>query len=427
MPVLSIPQIDPIARLASTPWGALQGLAVPLSAALAEILSGRPAEKVLHRLLRDRRGLSAPQRTALAEAVFGVGLWRRRLAWHLGLEDWGAAEPRWLLFALLRDLAGLPEGEAARLSTVEPFAAPARRAAPADLATAWSFPDWLAQLFQRELGDEADAFARALDVPGPVYVRVNALRTDRESLLARLASEGVQARLAPHARCALLLDGRPNILGLASHQEGLFQVQDEGSQLLGELVEAQPGDSVLDFCAGAGGKALLLAGCLRNRGTLYVHDPDAERLDRLLLRASRAGVLGLQLLRGAVPPELLVDRVLVDAPCSSLGSLRRGPDVRWRIDPAALDAWPPLQRELLASAARHVRPGGRLVYATCTVRREENQEVSLDFEARHPDFIRLRPGEGWLAGDFVRDGFFQCFPHRHGTDAFFAAVYERRA
>jgi 16S rRNA (cytosine967-C5)-methyltransferase len=362
----------------------------------------------------------------VAEAVFGVGLWRRRLAHHAGSGAWEQTEPERLLFALLRDLAGLADAEAARLSGLDPALVPAPRSPPSDLATRWSFPDGLAALFQRDLGDEADAFARALNLPGPVCVRANLLRTSRDALGARLAQEGVSSRPTPYASAGLLLEGRPNILGLASQREGLFEVQDEGSQLLGELLGARPGEAVLDFCAGAGGKTLQLAGQLGNQGALYAYDPDLERLDRLLQRAGRAGVLGLRLLRGSVPKELRVDRVLVDAPCSSLGSLRRGPDVRWRIDPASLEGFPPLQRGLLDAAATHVRPGGRLVYATCTVRREENQDLVLAFEQRHPDFVRVRPGEGWLPDELVRDGFFQAFPHRHGTDGFFAAVFERR-
>jgi len=426
MSTVSTPQMgDPVLRLRTLPWTALEGLSASLRVPLADVLGGRPAERALDRFLRSHRGLTAPQRSAVAEAVFGVGLWRRRLAHHAG-GPWERTGPERLLFALLRDLAGLPEADAARLSGLGDAPVPEPLPPPTDLATTWSFPDWLAELFRRDLGDEADAFARALNVPGPVCVRANALRTSRDALRARLAEEGVTARPTPYASDGLLLEGRPNILGLASQREGLFEVQDEGSQLLGELLAARPGEAVLDACAGAGGKTLQLAGQLRNQGSLYAYDPDLERLDRLLQRAARAGVLGLRLLRGAVPKELRVDRVLVDAPCSSLGSLRRGPDVRWRIDPATLPDFPELQRGLLDDAATHVRPGGRLVYATCTVRREENQDVALAFEARHPDFVRLRPGEGWLPEALVRDGFFQAFPHRHGTDGFFAAVYQRR-
>jgi 16S rRNA (cytosine967-C5)-methyltransferase len=194
--------------------------------------------------------------------------------------------------------------------------------------------------------------------------------------------------------------------------------------LLGLLVEARPGETVLDLCAGAGGKTLLLAASMENQGRLLAYDPDAERLDRLLVRCSRAGVLNVQVLRA--PPEgMLVDRVLVDAPCSELGSLRRGPDSRFRVEPSALTALPRVQLDILARARRLVRPGGRLVYATCTVNRAENEEVVLGFLRQAPEFRLVSPGAGWLAPSCVREGFLFCAPHLHGTDGFFAAVLER--
>jgi 16S rRNA (cytosine967-C5)-methyltransferase len=214
------------------------------------------------------------------------------------------------------------------------------------------------------------------------------------------------------------------VLGLRAHQGGLFEVQDEGSQLLGALVEAQAGEAVLDACAGAGGKALLLAGAVGPVGRVHAVDPDAARLTRLRARASRAGAAEIVTVHGAeAPPGLVVDRVLVDAPCSELGTLRRGPDLRWRLDPAAFAALPPLQLRILEAALPCLRPGGRLVYATCTFREEENGEVARAFERAHPALRRVRPAAAGAALD--ADGFVRTWPHRHGTDGFFAAVWER--
>jgi 16S rRNA (cytosine967-C5)-methyltransferase len=199
-------------------------------------------------------------------------------------------------------------------------------------------------------------------------------------------------------------------------------VQDEGSQLVGEAVAARPGESVLDACAGAGGKALQLAAAVGAAGVVHGADPDPSRLERLRTRARRAGAR-VEVHGAEVPAGLVVDRALVDAPCSELGALRRGPDLRFRVDPAAFPALPGLQLAILSGAARHVRPGGRLVYATCTLRREENQEVALAFEARHPEFARrpaLPPGPA-VDGE----GFLRTWPHRHGTDGFFAAAWIR--
>ncbi len=185
---------------------------------------------------------------------------------------------------------------------------------------------------------------------------------------------------------------------------------------------ARPGETILDACAGAGGKTLLLAAKVAPAGRIHAADPDAERLLRLRARAARAGAAGIVTVHGASPPDdLRVDRALVDAPCSELGALRRGPDVRWRLHPAAFLKLPALQRGILEGALRRVRPGGTLVYATCTFRREENEDVALALEAAHPELERVRPPVHPSA--IGEDGFLRTWPHHHGTDAFFAAAW----
>jgi 16S rRNA (cytosine967-C5)-methyltransferase len=410
-----------VERLRGLPWRSLRGLGPALDAPLAEVLGGSPAERVLDRFLRSRRDLSAAQRAAAAEAVFGVGLWRRRLAFHLGA---AGPAPRRMLAALLRDLGGVPEAEA--LVDLPPGELPPPRPPPTDLAERFSLPDWLAAEVGRAAGPQAARLADALDAPGPVCLRANRLRIGPAELADRLGREGVATRPGQWARdCLVVISPRPNLYGLASHRAGLFEVQDEGSQLLGELVGAEPGEEVLDLCAGAGGKTLQLAAAAGERGRVHAADPDAGRLERLRRRAVRAGAAGVVVHGAEPPPALEVDRALVDAPCSELGALRRGPDLRFRLDPATFAPLSTLQRSLLARAARSVRRGGRLVYATCTFRREENEEAALAFEAAHPDFGRVRPAapEAFAAPD----GFFRAWPHRHGTDGFFAAVWERRS
>jgi 16S rRNA (cytosine967-C5)-methyltransferase len=411
------------------PWDALVE-AGDLGDALAAVLAGVPAERVLDRALRDRRGVSAQARQAVAEAVFGVGLWRRRLRHAIGDP---AASPALLLAALLRDLAARPAAEAEALARLAPGTLPPPRAPPSDLATRASLPDWLAAELVRAAGPEADALADALGVPGPVCLRVNALRTGVAALAARLGAEGVpvrEGRLAPG--CLVAEAPRVNVLGLAAHREGLLEVQDEGSQLLGLALGAADGETVLDLCAGAGGKTLQLAAAVGPRGRVHAADPDGARLSRLRARAARAGAGGIVEVHGAAPPPALrVDRVLVDAPCSELGPLRRGPDLRWRIDPAGFGALPALQCELLARGAAHVRPGGRLVYATCTFRSEENAEAAEAFEREHDAFRRVAAlPEGAVSAAAAAavvgaDGFLRTWPHRHGTDGFFAAAWVR--
>ncbi len=379
------------------------------------MLAGAAAERVLDRFLRSRRDLDAAGRQVAAEALFGVGLWRRRLRFHAG----EGAPPLLLLASLLRDLAGRPDAET--LCALPAGALPPPLPPPPDLATRWSLPDWLAATLVRETGDEAPLLADALCLPGPIFLRVNRARIDRATLALRLGAEGIATRptrLAPDG--LTVLSPRPNLLGLPSFRDGLLEVQDEGSQLLGEAVGARPGETVLDLCAGAGGKTLQLAAAVGPEGVVHACDPDGSRLVRLRERAARAGAtIGVH--GGEAPAGLLADRVLVDAPCSGLGALRRGPDLRFRLDPATFGPLPALQLGILERAAGHVRPGGRLVYATCTLRREENEEVARAFGSRRTDFTSRDTLPGLSGGE----GFLRLWPHRHGTDGFFAAAWER--
>ena len=408
-------------RLRDAPFEALAGQVGALEPALARVLAGEAAERVLERFLRSHPGFDAAGRAACAEAVFGVGLWRRRLRSALG----GApGSPRLLLALLLRDLAG--RDDAAALAGVAVADLPPPAAPPAGLADRHSLPDWLAAELVDAAGEEAGALAAALNRPGPVALRANRLRCDRGELAAALAQEGVTTRPSLLARDGLVVTSpRPNLRGLSAWREGRCEVQDEGSQLLALALGAGPGDRVLDRCAGAGGKALALAGAVGLEGRVFACDLDAGRLDRLVERAGRAGAGTIVTRLGAAPPpDLQVDGALVDAPCSELGPLRRGPDLRWRLDPSTFAALPPLQRSLLLDAASTVRPGGRLVYATCTFRQEENEGVVAAFEAAAPGWRRVAPaGPAEVVG---ADGLLRTFPHRHGTDAFFAAAWERR-
>jgi 16S rRNA (cytosine967-C5)-methyltransferase len=410
------------ARLRGVPWRALAPSGRALHAPLAEILAGAPAERVVDRFLRSRRDLAAAGRAAASEALFGVGLWRRRLAAQLGVQDPRDAAAGLLLAALLRDLAGLPPGEAEALAGVAPGALPPPRPAPGDLARRHSLPDWLAEELARAVGPAAGALADALNRPGPLFLRVNSARCDRAALAARLAAEGVATRPGRWSEtCLEATSPRPNVLGLPAFREGLLEVQDEGSQLAGAIAAAREGEEVLDLCAGAGGKALLLAAAVGAAGRVHACDADAARLARLAARARRAGAANV-VVHGAAPPAgLEVDVALVDAPCSELGPLRRGPDLRFRLDPASFAALPALQLDLLRRAARAVRAGGRLAYVTCTFRREENEDVAAAFEALHPGFARIRPAAP--APTVGEDLLFRALPHVHGTDGFFGAVW----
>jgi 16S rRNA (cytosine967-C5)-methyltransferase len=388
-----------VERLQEVPWDALRAdVALP---AIARALEGSPAEREVDRALRAHRDLTTDQRRAAVEAIFGVALWRRRLAWETGTAS--APDPATLLASLLRDLAGVPEHRAISLTGLA--MAPSKQPPPMRLADRWSLPDWLEAHLLSELGNGAADFCAAVAVPGPVCLRANRLLCTRDALALRLADEGIATATATRAPDALrVTTPRPNLFGTRAWREGLFEPQDEGSQLLGLLVGAQPGETVLDLCAGVGGKSLLLAA---QGARVLAYDVDRERLERLRARAARARAGHIEIL----DRPRAADHVLVDAPCSELGILRRGPDARWRIDPGTLASLPRLQRELLEVAAPLARKS--LVYATCTVNRAENEEVAAAFEHAHPDFGRATT--------------FRTLPHLDGTDGFFGTVWERKS
>jgi 16S rRNA (cytosine967-C5)-methyltransferase len=406
-------------RLRSIRWDA----GAPFYRDLGEILGSleqQRAEKVVERFLRTHRTMTAPQREAVAEAIFGVTLWRRRLQWHLlqtGLPDDANFDGRRLLFAHLVVLGGQPPDQVAHWLQLHPLPA-LRLGSPETLEGRFSFPTWLAELILAEFGEEFSegesyAFANALNLPGPVTLRTNTLRISRADLAAQLQAEGVETVPGLYARDALHVQTpRPNILGIRAHQTGLFEVQDEGSQMLGALVKGSPGDEVLDFCAGAGGKTLQLAAMLKGRGVVHAWDTDRTRLERLKHRAIRARATTIRIHDHKPPASLQADWVLVDAPCSELGTLRRGPDRRFRISSEDVQRYPSLQLQILEQAQLHVREGGHLVYGTCTFNRSENENVAESFEQLHPSFIR--------SGDPLR-----IYPHTHGTDAFYGVLWRR--
>ncbi len=352
------------------------------------LVRGAPADKSLKALFRRERALTAEERARVAKEGLGVIVLRGRLDFMLG----GGAEPGALLAAFRSGLELAPE----RLPS-EPRAR---------LAVEESLPFWLAHLWCEAYGEEeARALARASNRPGPTFLRANRSKNERGELRALLAEEEISTlptRLAPHG---LELQERANLFGSRCWREGRFEVQDEGSQLIVELADAKPGMSVLDLCSGAGGKTLGLAAAMGNEGTIAAVDLDRARLTNLRARARRAGVT-IATCHESIP-ELEFDLALVDAPCSSLGVLRRSPDARWRMSEERLAAFPDLQLELLGAAAAHLGRGRRLIYATCTLNPAENEGVVERFLAGHSRF-RL--------GKMLR-----LFPHLHGTDGFFGA------
>ena len=421
-----------------------------MDAAVLEVLGlvreqGWLADRALEVVLRRQKQLYSAERRATAEALYGVVRAQGRLEWALGRKA-GIAE---LYAAALVGPAGLSTGAAERRfglarGALAPLAdAGARIAAIADpverLAVEGSLPPWLAERLVAEMGlDEARLFSLAVNIRAPLTVRANLLRATRDDLRKRLAEEGVESEPTMLSPWGLVLDGHANAFGLEAFKGGLFEVQDEGSQVVALACGARPGMKVVDACAGAGGKSLALAAEMHNRGEILALDVDQDRLDEARRRARRAGVDNLRTRVIPAGPEGdpalrdqegKADVVLVDAPCSGLGTLRRKPDARWRLGPRDPERFAATQNELVGRFSRLVKPGGRLVYATCSVTRAEDEEVAA-VAAALPGFAPL-PLERTLGPETARaagavGNELRLWPHRHGTDGFFVAAFERR-
>jgi 16S rRNA (cytosine967-C5)-methyltransferase len=400
--------------------------------AVAEILRfARPADQVLSAQFRRHPELGPRERSLVAEAVFAVLRRRRSLAAAAGGEA-----PRVLLIAALARVLGFSaralDGVAdaawvAEVRAVDPAALP--DAVRADL------PDWLWERLCREYGgDEAMRIAQGLLHPAPLDLRVNLARITREEAQSRLVADGLDARATPFSPAGLRLSGKPAINRHPLFKHGLVEVQDEGSQLLAWLVAPRRGEMVADYCAGAGGKTLALGMLMRGAGRLYAMDVSEKRLAALRPRAARAGLSNVHSIALSGESDARakrlagkLDRVLVDAPCSGFGTLRRNPELKWRHGEGAVAELAAKQGRILDAAARLVKPGGRLVYATCSILREENEAVADAFQTAAPQFERLSCAELLAAQRIELDTGerLRLWPHRHGTDGFFAAAFRR--
>jgi len=401
-------------------------------AALRELLRfAAPADQTLSRYFRDYRALGQKERAFVAESAFAVLRRRRSLEAAAG-----ASEPHALLIAALLRVLGISGRALEDLADADLVRR--IRSAQSDLlpdAVRADLPDWLWQRLEAQHGrDEALRIARGLLNPAPLDLRVNLARTSRDDVLARLEQDGIEATATPYSPAGVRLGGKPAINHHALFREGLIEVQDEGSQLLAWLLAPRRGEMVADYCAGAGGKTLALAMLMRGAGRIYAMDVSAKRLAALAPRAARAQVSNIHPIALAGDNDARakrlagkLDRVLVDAPCSGFGTLRRNPDLKWRHGPDAIEELAQKQRRILEAAARLVKPAGRLVYATCSILREENEAVADAFVAMHNDFKPLSSTTLLAAQKITLDTGerLRSWPQVHGTDGFFAAAFER--
>jgi len=406
----------------------------------------RPADRVVAHYLRARRYIGGGDRRAIAALVYDVLRRRASLAWRLR-QAGGAESPRTLVAAAVKaDGEGgggveqcfdgsrygpepLSGEERAWLSAMPEDGAAMPQAARLD------FPEWLAPAVGARFGDDAEAEMAAFNAPATLDLRINPLKADRDTVIGLLAAEGIDAGPTPYSPWGLRIDGRPPVASHAVYRDGLVEVQDEGAQLVALLCDAKPGDFVVDYCAGAGGKSLALAAAMKDSGKIVACDTEADRLARMEPRLNRAGVTiveKLKLTTGGAPQSAAPDAadcVLLDMPCSGTGRWRRNPETKWRLTPEAVSAYVDRQHDILARARDLVRPGGRLVYATCSFLGEENEAVVERFLADDAAFEPIPvetvwaevldtpcPGSGpWLL----------LTPRRHGMDAFFVAVMRR--
>jgi 16S rRNA (cytosine967-C5)-methyltransferase len=421
---------------------------------------GRLSDRALDFTLRHKRHLYSNERRAVAERVYAL-LRRQRTVDALlerscgGFGSLPTARQDLLRLGASRTLHGEAAERVARqlaLSGADEAALLGLSRAAEGLdalprrerfAIAASLPDFLAERFLAELGERAEVEAEAMNERAPLTARVNPHKANREGLLERLAKEGVEAEPTPLSPFGVFLKTRQNAFSMPAFKEGWFELQDEGSQLLGLLVDPPP-TKVVDACAGAGGKTLQLSPAMKNRGELFALDIDERRLEDLKLRARRAGAHNVRIRtipsEGEPAREAVkdlagrMDRVLVDAPCSGTGTFRRKPDGRYRLSEESLKTFVARQNELLDRFSELVKPGGQMIYGTCSVLREENESVVEAFLSSHPEFskvpaeTRLTPAMGAeKAAEVCRDGFLRLFPAKHGTDGFFGAILKRAA
>ncbi|WP_233882586.1 RsmB/NOP family class I SAM-dependent RNA methyltransferase [Paraburkholderia flagellata] len=404
---------------------------------LADVLKFTgPADAVTSRFFREHPKLGHAERGVIAEAVFAV--LRRRMEFaHLAESGTGSPTRRLTLLGLMATAGRsairpfVSDAEATWLehvSKIDPASLPQR--------VQLNLPEWIMKALETRFEPaELAQLAAALNYPAPLDLRANPIKANRDELIRSLSESGIEGGETPFAPFGVRVTGKPALAKLDSFKNGWFEVQDEGSQLLCTLLAPRRGEMVVDFCAGAGGKTLALGAMMRSTGRLYAFDVSDRRLAKLKPRLARSGLSNVNPVlidseHDAKIKRLVgkIDRVLVDAPCSGLGTLRRNPDLKWRQSPESIAELAPKQLSILTSAARLLKRGGRLVYATCSILEAENEAVVKQFLEAHPDFVLVSARDvlaeqrvGLDTGDYLA-----LWPHRHATDGFFAAVLERR-
>ena len=394
-----------------------------------------PADGLLHAFFRQFRQMGQRDRAFIAETTFGVLRHQRCL--ESGLP---AATPALLLLGYLARFAGWSAQRLAPFASAGDLAVLAQlkalRFETLPLAVRAELPDWVVAKLQATHAEEAIlTLGQTLASQAPLDLRVNTLQTTRDDVLAQLAASGITAQPTPYSPYGVRIAARTALQKHPLFLSGHIEIQDEGSQLLCALMAPRRGERVIDFCAGAGGKTLALGMLMQSHGRIYAFDVSAARLDALGPRLRRSGLSNVHAQRIVSENDIRIkrlagkaDRVLVDAPCSGLGTLRRNPDLKRRLKESEIPELAAKQLRLLTAAARLVKPGGRLVYGTCSILAEENTGVAAAFAASHPHFAPVSCAEILATQRITLDtgDYLELSPPVHGTDGFFAAVFEHR-
>ncbi|MDX1974579.1 MAG: RsmB/NOP family class I SAM-dependent RNA methyltransferase [Rickettsiales bacterium] len=410
-----------------------------------------PADKALDRHFKANRYIGSKDRGTISELIYWVLRHKAALEWYI--TPLTAVTARTLVFTALMlrgdyDKDGLNHlsddgkytpssitSDEMKLLHILAGKSVENRSMPDHVRL--NYPEWTDERLRKSFGDQFETAMRTLNEQAPTDLRVNTLKTTREALQKGLAAEGFDNSTTPMSPVGLRLSKRGPIFTSRYFKEGCFEVQDEGSQIIALLTDAAPGQRVIDFCAGAGGKTLAIAAAMENKGRILAWDTSEKRLSQIKERLRRAGVDNVQIQTLESEHDSFIkrhkqsaDRVLVDAPCSGSGTWRRNPDLKWRFTPHDLEEITVLQRSILHSAARLVKKGGRLIYATCSVFPQENEEQIEKFLTEVSNFRVVCAQNLWnnksaLVGDSV--SYLWLTPHQDGTDGFFAAVLERVA
>ena len=398
--------------------------------------TAQPADRFLRDWFRTRRFAGSKDRRAIMERTYAILRHRSSYAWRMGSEEARAL----VIASLLADglaadaVAELFDGQgygAAVLSEAERRALSSPPPGEPPLSVRCEFPAFLEPELTRAFGPTLLDEMMAMQARAPIDLRANTLKVSRDTVAEGLVAEGFAVEHTPYAPNGLRLppgEGSAKLSATTSFTEGAFEFQDEAAQIAALLCGAKPGMRVLDIAAGAGGKSLALAATMRNEGEIVASDIDSARLEPLIPRARRAGATIIQP-RHTIP-DVPFDVVLVDSPCSGSGTWRRQPELRWRVTPERLKELMALQDSLLEQGAARTAPGGRLVYATCSLLPCENEDRIAQFLSNHADFAAVPAADAWREAVGTEPpagmgGFFQATPRRTGTDGFFTAVLQR--